>query len=311
MNKKGRCVPAVRMPAPAEGTLMGETRVDFRSERDGAAIAAYRWAPRSAPRAVVQISHGLAEHALRYRRLAAALNDAEIAAYANDHRGHGGSIQEGAAPGDFGAAGWNGVVGDMAQFARAIRKDNPGVPLVLLGHSMGSFAVQTFLLDHSAEIDGCALSGSSDLPTIAGAAASGADMSFAALNSAFEPARTPFDWLSRDAAEVDAYIADPLCGFDAPAETSTAMLGAAARIGDAAEMARIRKDLPILIFSGDKDPVGFGGALVAMLAQRFRDANIVDVRLKLYPAARHEIFNETNRDEATADLIAWIEDAVL
>lgn len=290
---------------------MAETAFRFNSPADGLSLAAWKWTPAARPRAIVQISHGLAEHALRYRRLAAALNEAGIAVYANDHRGHGATIPEGGAQGDFGAAGWAGLVGDVKALTDIIRSENDSAPVILLGHSMGSFAAQTYLLDHSSAIDACVLSGSSDIPTIAQMAMSGADMSLGAFNAAFEPARTPFDWLSRDEAEVDKYVADPMCGFDAPPETSMSMMGGAARIGEAGEIGKICKDLPVYIFSGDKDPVGGMGMLVNMLAERLKTAGLTDLAVKLYADGRHEMFNEINRDEVTRDLVAWIETKAL
>lgn len=287
---------------------MSEAAFTYVSSADGREIAARRWSVEGRPRALAQIAHGLAEHCGRYRRLAEALNAAGVAAYANDHRGHGRSMRAGEAPGEFGEAGWHGLVSDMADLNRRMSEEAPGAPRVLIGHSMGSFAAQTFLLDHAARIEACVLSGSSDLPTVAQFAAAGADVSFAAFNAAFEPARTPFDWLSRDEAEVDAYIADPLCGFDAPAATAAALIGAATRLGDPAAMAKIPSALPLLIVAGDSDPVGGNGALLPILEQRFRAAGLTDVTLTLYPGARHEIFNEINRDDVVADVVAWITD---
>jgi alpha-beta hydrolase superfamily lysophospholipase len=286
---------------------MSEERFGFTSKADGAAISALKWKPDAKIKGVVQIAHGVAEHAARYARLAAALNAAGYAAYANDHRGHGQSIPSGAEPGAFGEAGWEGLVSDIAQLGELARDECAGAPLVLLGHSMGSFAAQTFLLDHSPDIDACVLSGSSDMPTLAQFAASGAEMSLASFNAAFEPARTPFDWLSRDAVEVDKYVADPLCGFEAPPETAMAMLGAAARMGDAAAVSNVRNDLPLYVFSGRSDPLCGGGMMLETLTRRFMDAGVADVTLKIYEDGRHEMLNETNRHEVTGDLIAWID----
>jgi alpha-beta hydrolase superfamily lysophospholipase len=287
-----------------------ERTFTFEAASDGTAIAAYSWPAPSRPRAVVQIAHGLAEHAGRYRRLAAALNAAGIAAYANDHRGHGASIAPGASPGDFGAGGWEGLVGDMSALTSIIRRENPAAPVILLGHSMGSFAAQTYLLDRSDGVEACALSGSSDLPSLVALAMSGADMSFAAFNKPFEPARTAFDWLSRDHQEVDAYVNDPLCGFEAPPETAFAIMAPAARYGEPDELRRIRRDIPILIFSGRDDPLSGGGALIEKLAVRYRNAGVERVTTKLYEGARHELFNEINRDEVTRDFVAWIDEAL-
>ena len=187
--------------------------------------------PEGRPRAALQIAHGLAEHSARYARLAAALNAAGYAVYASDHRGHG----PGAAPADLGhfadEGGWEKVVGDLWTMNRLIAKEQPGVPIVFLGHSLGSFLGQDFVSRHSDALAGAVYSGSSGKPpAIAtlgrliaraerlrlgkrGKSQLLGQMWFGAYNKAFAPARTEFDWLSRDAKEVDAYIADPLCGF--------------------------------------------------------------------------------------------------
>ncbi len=289
---------------------MAEERFTYQSDADGATISALKWTPDGSVKAVVQIAHGIAEHAARYARVAKALNAAGYAAYANDHRGHGQSVLPGEPLGAFGNSGWDGLVSDIAQLGEIARSETDGAPLILLGHSMGSFAAQSFLLDRSDKIAACVLSGSSDMPTLAQMAASGAEMSLAAFNAAFEPARTPFDWLSRDDAEVDAYIDDPLCGFEAPLETSAAMLGAATRMADAEALGNIRKDLPLYLFSGRADPLCGGGALLDLLVSRYQGAGLTDVTLKIYEEGRHEMLNETNRDEVTRDLIAWLDGAV-
>ncbi len=202
----------------------------FRAE-DGAKLLGRRWLPNGAPRAVVQIAHGLAEHSARYARLAAALNAAGYAVYASDLRGHG----PGCAPTDLGhfadADGWAKCVGDLWTFNRLIAAEQPGVPIVFLGHSTGSWLGQQFVAEHSDPLAGVVYSGSNGAPppiAAAGRLIARAErlrqgkrgksrlldrMMFGDLNKPFEPARTAFDWLSRDTAEVDAYVADPLCGF--------------------------------------------------------------------------------------------------
>jgi alpha-beta hydrolase superfamily lysophospholipase len=125
-------------------------------------------------------------------------------------------------------------------------------------------------------------------------------------NEAFE-GRTDFDWLSRDADEVDRYIADPACGFSADAEALTDMAAAASRPVGADALQSVRADLPILLMSGSADPLSGAMALVELVAQRYRDAGVRDVTVIGYQDARHEVFNETNRDEVTADLTAWLE----
>ncbi|HLI78449.1 MAG TPA: alpha/beta hydrolase, partial [Candidatus Binataceae bacterium] len=183
-----------------------------------------------------------------------------------------------------------------------------GLPLVLLGHSMGSFAAQSYLLEHSDLITAAVLSGSAAVDLLQMDSSGDADLT--AINGAFEPARTPFDWLSRDAAEVDKYIADPLCGFGVIASSMATMAAASARIVDPAQLARIRKDLPIYIMAGDKDPINHDLKWLRPLAQRYRAAGIGGVTEKYYPDGRHEMFNETNRAEVYRDLLAWMRGAL-
>ncbi|RFA10004.1 alpha/beta hydrolase [Subtercola boreus] len=285
----------------------------FPSPTDSLALATYRWnVPSGSPRAVVQLAHGVAEHSGRYGRLADALTDAGYEVHADDHRGHGASIGEadgGVVPlGSFGAAGWEALVSDMIAFGESVKAEHPDLPLFLIAHSMGSFAAQQMLLERSDLYAGVVLSGSTALDVLAGALAANAGdgpVELTAFNAAFEH-RTGYEWLSRDTAEVDAYVADPLSGFDLADDLIPQLFSAAARLADPAELGRIRHDLPILVVSGQDDPLSGDGQLVGILAQRYRDAGLTDVTLTVYPGARHEIFNETNRDEITATVIAWL-----
>ena len=254
----------------------------------------------------MQISHGLAEHGERYDRFARALNAAGFIVHAVDHRGHGRTA--GGKLGDFGSAGFSGLIADVAQFGALLRAQHAGLPLFLFGHSMGSFAAQAAILDHSSTWSGVILSGSTALDLFASAMANApadAPAGLAAFNAGFEH-RTGYEWLSRDAAEVDAYVADPWCGWDVPPDVIPSLFAPAPRLADPAQLARIRSDLPILIASGDADPLAVGWALIEQLGQRYRDAGVADVTVKLYPAARHEILNETNRDEVTGGVVGWL-----
>ena len=277
----------------------------FTSTVDGIEIATYAWTDAGdAPRGSVQIAHGLAEHAARYDRLAHALNEAGFLVFASDHRGHGRTGRDHL--GDFGAAGFDGLITDLAEYGGRIAAERPDLPVFLVAHSMGSFAAQSVILDHSAQYAGVVLSGSTALDVLAaGLAASEGPVGLEAFNAGFEH-RTGYEWLSRDEAEVDLYVADPWCGFDTPPETIPMLFGQAGRVAEPAALAGIRKDLPLLIASGSDDPLAGGGQLVDLLAHRYREAGLTDVTLKVYGFARHEIFNETNRDEITADVIAWL-----
>jgi alpha-beta hydrolase superfamily lysophospholipase len=279
----------------------------FLSNADGTKVTTYTWAHVAGqPAGVVQIAHGLAEHGERYDRFARQLNAAGFVVHAVDHRGHGRTA--GGRLGDFGAAGFSGLIADVAQYGSALRAQHGGLPVFLFAHSMGSFAAQAALLDHASTWAGVILSGSTALDALAAAMANApadAPAGLAAFNAGFEH-RTGYEWLSRDDAEVDAYVADPWCGWEVPDDVIPSLFAPAARLADPALLAGIRRDLPLLIASGDADPLAGGGALIELLGQRYRDAGIADMTVKLYPAARHEILNETNRDEVTADIVAWL-----
>jgi len=286
---------------------MSTSTSSFLSKADGTQVTAYTWAEVTGqPAGVVQIAHGLAEHGERYDRFAKALNAAGFVVHAVDHRGHGRTAN--GRLGDFGTAGFGGLIADVAQFGEALRAQHGSLPLFLFGHSMGSFAAQATILDHASPWSGVVLSGSTALDTFAAGMANApadAPAGLAAFNAGFEH-RTGYEWLSRDAAEVDAYVADPWCGWDVPEDVIPSLFAPASRLADPALLAGIRSDLSILIASGDADPLAAGGSLIQLLGQRYRDAGIADVTVKLYPAARHEILNETNRDQVTADIVAWL-----
>lgn len=278
----------------------------FTSESDGVTIQVHEWAPDGTPRGIVQISHGMGEHAARYDHLARTLAAAGFAVYADDHRGHGLSIV--GTPGDLGAGGWNALVDDMVQLSRIVMDRHPGLPLILVGHSLGSFASQQYILDHSDLLAGVALSGTAAVDALLPhLSADPGGSALAAFNKPFEPGRTGFEWLSRDEAQVDAYVADPLCGFDLVPESMADMFGAAARWAD---VSGVRADLPIYVFVGEHDPINGGLAFSTALVERYRDSGHHDVTYRTYPGGRHEILNETNRDEVEADLLAWIDRVV-
>ncbi len=284
---------------------MSVHRSSFVSSADGIDIATYAWSDVGGePRGVVQIAHGLAEHAARYDRFATALNRAGFLAFATDHRGHGRTGRDHL--GDFGAPGFDGLIADVVEFGSAIGVDHGSLPLFLFGHSMGSFASQAIVVDRSDLYAGVVLSGSTALDVLAaGLAESEGPAGLEAFNAGFEH-RTGYEWLSRDEAEVDAYVADPWCGFDVPEETIPSLFAPAGRLADPAVLAGIRSDLPLLIASGSDDPLAGGGDLVELLGQRYRDAGVADVTVTVYQGARHEILNETNRGEVTDDIIEWL-----
>ncbi len=274
------------------------------SNQDNLEISTYTWATSAEPAlGVVQIAHGLAEHGSRYARFAAALNDAGFHAVASDHRGHGSTIIE--TPGDLGSIGFPALWADIEQFGESLLSDYSGLPLFLFAHSMGSFAAQHVLIERSDLYEGVVLSGSSAIDVLAAGMADAPAGDLSVFNSEFEH-RTGYEWLSRDQDEVDAYVANSLCGFDLPAETVPALFTEADKLADLSRLGEIRSDLPLLITSGSDDPLAGGVQLVEILGSRYREAGMSDVTVTIYPGARHEILNETNRDEVTADVIAWL-----
>jgi alpha-beta hydrolase superfamily lysophospholipase len=287
------------------GQRMQGTETNFElTAGDGYTVEAHRWQGATQPRAIIQLAHGMGEHSLRYRPLANALTQAGYVVYANEHRGHGKGAAARDALGEFGPRGFAGLVDDMALLSRHARAAHPGLPLILLGHSMGSFATQYYLVKHSELLSGAVLSGTTALDLLGAALQSGFRLED--MNAALPDVRTPFDWLSRDPAQVDAYIADPLCGFTVSAEGLGSMFANLADLTPAAMQTRIRPGLPLYLFVGDQDPVSNKAEWFYPLVQRYREAGLQDVSCHVFGGARHETLNETNREEVVAVLLAWI-----
>lgn len=307
------------------------TSTSTHTASDGTPIHVHRWDPDDgvAVRAIAHISHGMAEHAGRYARLAEALTQAGIRVYGHDHRGHGKTVRE-EEWGHIGDAdGWAHVVHDLRDLLRAELAENPGKPLVLFGHSMGSFMAQEILYTCPDWIAAAVLSGTDGKPIPLAAAGRAIarlerlrlgprgkssllhNLSFGAFNKAFAPNRTAHDWLSRDDAEVDKYESDPMCGFVCTTSTWIGVLDALAANARPENQAKIRKDLPVYIVSGSEDPVNNRARGVRQLVGAYYAAGLTDVTLRVYEGARHEIFNETNRDEVTEALVSWIRQKVL
>jgi alpha-beta hydrolase superfamily lysophospholipase len=275
------------------------------SRPDGAKLSAYRWGDDGDARGVVVIAHGMGEHARRYPPALAQLLAEGFVLYGIDHRGHGANLASpDATPGDFGDGGFPAVVEDLHALVLVARDEHQGVPLILLGHSMGSFIAQAYLLDHGEMLAGAVLVGTTAVDQLGAAIAREGDVA-EALNRDFQPARTPFDWLSRDESEVDKYIADPLCGFSLSPASMMSLLSHGPRLGDPRELGRIPPRLPIKVIVGDADPLGTHLGCVPTLLERYCSAGL-DVDLSSYAGARHEILNETNRTEVVSDLSAWL-----
>ena len=280
-------------------------RVDYPSP--GLTVAGYRWDPAGPPRAIVQITHGMGEHALRYAGLAGALTARGFVVYAQDHRGHGATAKSADELGQIGERGWSDLIGDIGRLGARARQEHPSIPLVLLGHSMGSFAVQQYLLDHSRDVAAAVLTGTAVLDLLEPALNLDEPLDLAMFNAAFQPARTDFDWLSRDEAQVDKYVSDPRCGFGIDTGSARAMFAGARQLADPDRVGAMRSDLPVYIAVGEMDPVGGQLVLVKALLDRYAAAGLTDLTLRIYPQARHEVFNETNRDEVIDDLLAWLD----
>jgi alpha-beta hydrolase superfamily lysophospholipase len=276
---------------------------------DGTSLASYRWSPATSPEGVVVIAHGMGEHAQRYRRLANELATASFESFALDHRGHGHTARSASELGVLGAGGWRSVVADYRKLVDHARGERPGIPMIAFGHSLGSFVIQDFLLDHPRSVDAAVLSGSSALEQVRVLVDPTAPMDLTILNAPFAPARTDFDWLSRDEQEVDAYIADPLCGFGLDPAGLSSWLVEADRLADPERVERIGRGFPLYIVAGGADPINAGYSWLNVLTDRYEAAGL-DVTKAFYDDARHEVFNESNRDEITSELIGWLRNVV-
>jgi alpha-beta hydrolase superfamily lysophospholipase len=300
---------------------------------DGAKLYLYRWSPEKERKAVLHIVHGMAEYALRYRHLAEKLTQSGIEVWAADQRGHGKTANPDV--NELGKGGLLGHCGDINSIAcvtadvhalnSEIRKSKPNVPLFLLGHSWGSFIVQNYI-EYSDDliINGCILSGTkgpggfiitAGVPLMILIAAlkgqrkvSRFAMSLAdgAYNKPFKPNRTIFDWISRDEKEVDKYVNDPLCGFLCSSGFYRDLVKLLYNIHRTDALARINRSLPVYVFSGSADPVGEMSKSPTALVNAYRKLGINDCEFVLYPGARHETLNETNREEVIENLLSWI-----
>lgn len=304
---------------------MGSFRVDG---ADGVSVHVYEWLPEGEVKAVLQIAHGMAEHGARYERFAKFLNKAGFAVYADDHRGHGLSVPEGQLPGHMADAdGWEKAIDDLHLINRQIASRHTGKKIVLMGHSMGSFMTQDYMARYGSTIDAAALSATNGpagtLGRIAqlvsrieklrngneGHSSLLANMTFKAFNKAFAPNRTEFDWLSRDEAEVDKYVSDPLCGFECSVATWIGLLDAMTRIASDEALNKMNKEMPIYVFSGSEDPVGEKTKGVKRLLKAYEKNGFSTVSHKFYPDGRHEILNETNRNDVMHDFLNWADSA--
>jgi alpha-beta hydrolase superfamily lysophospholipase len=268
----------------------------------GVEIVFYEW-PVANSKAVVQIAHGLGEHARRYDEMAAVLNRTGFSVYADDHRGHGqtglGQIESKQIKrlGNLGPGGMDAAYKQVADFTTLIKKENPGKPLVLLGHSWGSFIAQKIINKKSEMYDAVILSGSA--LTMPGYIATGD------FNKVWKklPGSTGYEWLSRDVEVQKKFVADPLT-FLAAAMQVLGVKNSLKMFGKPSKA--VRSDLPILVQVGEADPIGGEYSNKALVDAYRKNSGTQDIELFVYHDARHEIYNELNKDEIIADLISWI-----
>lgn len=303
------------------------TEFTFLSTDGKTQLHGMRWEPEDGSvRAVLQICHGVAEHIARYDAFARYLNGLGIAVVGHDHLGHGLSLPEGGTPVYFGAGStWNTVVDDIYVLHQRIRLWYPDVPLCIMGHSMGSFLTRTYLIRYPGTVKAAIIMGTGWQPkaVIAGgmavAKAVGAvvgengtsdlvtNLAFGAYNKLFAPNRTSCDWLSADEGNVDAYMADPLCGADATVGLFRQMLSGIRFNQKLSNLRQMDPRIPVLFVAGEKDPVGDCGNGVRRTYQEFRRAGVQDCTLKLYPGLRHEILNEkAQQQQIFEDIGQWL-----
>ncbi|EYF02998.1 alpha/beta hydrolase [Chondromyces apiculatus] len=295
---------------------------------DGAEVFVHRWLPDDGKprRGVLHIVHGMAEHGGRYARFAEVLTEAGWVVYAGDVRGHGRTARTNDDVGSFAReGGFQRVVRDQEQLLRHERAENPGLPLVIFGHSMGSFIAQRALMERSVDVKAAVLSGSSGKPTPLAAVARTVaqierkrlgpsapspllkQMVFGTFNAAFRPNRTPFDWLTTDTAVVDGYAADERCGFTPSAGMWLDVMNGTAEISRPDMQSRLPPELPVYLFAGSEDPLSDRAKGVLQLARALRTAGVRHVELRIYPGGRHEMLNEANHADVMRDIVHWLD----
>jgi alpha-beta hydrolase superfamily lysophospholipase len=293
----------------------------------GSSIYVYRWLPAEGMpvKAIVQVAHGMAETAARYERLALALTANGYAVYANDHKGHGQTASSLDGLGFIGEDGFHGMLQDMAHLTHLINAENPDCPVFLLGHSMGSFLTQGYIQKYGAHLQGAILSGSNGDPGPAikpgiylaklisriygdrHKSKALTTLVFGSYNNGIKPLRSPFDWLSRDEAEVNKYVIDPYCGTLFTASFFRDFFLFLQEISQVQVLRQIPKQLPIYLFSGSQDPVGLKSKGIMNLIKTYEELRLEDITYRLYEGGRHEMLNEINRDEVTRDLLNWLD----
>lgn len=299
--------------------------------KDSVEIQAYKWLPQNNTpvRGIIQLAHGMAEHALRYRHFARFLNGNGFVVYAHDHRGHGQTSKSNLDIGFFDYKdGWFKVVGDMHQLTMQIKTEYPDLPVFIFGHSMGSLLTRTYIALHPNEVTACVLSGTSGNPgiirilakliifvykTFKGKRARVKlldTMSFGAFNSKVKNPVTKFDWLSTDASEVQKYIEDPWCGSLFSIQFFDDLIIGLSWINKKKNIKKVPANFPLLFISGSEDPVGEFEKGVLSAAKTYKNAGIKRVDVKLYKGKRHELVNEVNKQEVFSDVLEWLNENI-
>ncbi|AFM40027.1 lysophospholipase [Desulfosporosinus acidiphilus SJ4] len=300
----------------------------FKSQ-EGTEIFVYTWMPdkMTNARGIVQIAHGMAETGARYERFAEKLTDHGYIVYIHDHRGHGKTAKTVENLGILAESeGFKWLVEDLYQLSEIIKQNHPELPLFLFGHSMGSFVTQRYIMLYGRRLKGVIISGSNGRQGILlslGICLAKAEskkhgrkarsekltnLTLGSYNKSFKPNRTKFDWLSRDTAEVDKFIQDPFCGTTFTAGFFEDLLTGLKEIEHKPNLALVPKELPVYIVSGEKDPVGKNGRGILKLFNTYKKLGLHDVTYRLYKDGRHEMLNETNREEVMNDIILWLDE---
>lgn len=284
------------------------------------------WTPENGEiRAVLQIVHGVAEHMGRYDRFARFMADRGFLVVGGDLPGHGKTVTDG----KYGCIGepdgWRRMTENIRKLREMTGEAHPNFPYFMMGHSMGSFLARTYLIDWPGTVDGVILSGTGQEKALMvaigylvsrleylrlgpdGKSALLDKLSLGAYNKQFAPNRTSCDWVSSVPGEVDAYLADPMCGFSSSANLFGEMMRGLGYIASKENLQKMDPGTPVYFFSGGSDPVGASGAGVKTVFGYFKNVGCTDLEMKLYPGGRHEMLNESNHVEVCADILSWLE----
>lgn len=297
----------------------------FNSSTGKNKIHARMCVPDAEPRAIVQIIHGIAEYIDRYDEFMSFLADNGIIAVGTDHLGHGKSIESEEQTGFFAYDnGWDYAVRDEEVLRLAVHENYPELPIIVFGHSMGSFMARTLLIRYPDAFNAAIISGTGNQGAalvngglFMGNLVTGLkgahhyskflnNLAFGSYNKIYDNPKTEYDWLSRDEANVQKYIDDPLCGFIPSCSLFRDMMAGVKFITNKKNLTAMNKDMPVYFMSGDMDPVGECGKGVQKAYNNFLEAGMKDVSIKLYPGGRHEMLNEINKDEVYTDILAWL-----